>query len=328
MIRLSIQTRQGLSRLTLPLLIGLSCALMIVSRIDPPLAGALRAGVLDRLVPVLALLHRPADGLRDIASGAAALVDLSAENRRLRAENRDLRHWYDVAVSLAAENAALKANLHWLAEPVPQFVTARAVADAGGLYGRAVLLAAGSDQGLRKGEIAIDADGLAGRITDLGARSARVLLITDMTSRVPVTLDGSHAPAMLVGDDAPLPRLLYYPDDVHPEEGERVVTSSEVNAFPAGLLVGTVHYLSTGEPVVVPAARLDRLDLLRIFDFGLPALVPPAEPGRALPSGRPEHPSERKPEPRPERRSGPEQRSAPAVPPLAPGVVGTAIGRG
>ena len=173
MIRLSIQTRQGLSRLTLPLLVGLSCALMIVSRLDPPLTEQLRSGVLDRLAPVYALLHRPVDRLRELSADAATLVDTASENRRLRAENRNLRRWYDVAVSLAAENAALKANLHWLPDPATHFVTARAVADAGGIYGRAVLLAAGTEAGLRKGEIAIDADGLAIFVIAAALRLAR-----------------------------------------------------------------------------------------------------------------------------------------------------------
>ena len=158
-------------------------------------------------------------------------------------------------------------------------MTAQAVADTGGVYGRAVLLAAGTDQGLRKGAVAMDADGLVGRITEVGARSARVLLITDPTSRVPVMLESSHASAMLVGSNAPAPRLLYYPDDVRPEEGERVVTSSEANAFPAGLPVGSVHYLSPGKPVVLPAASLGQVDVLRIIDYDYSTAVPPEAPG-------------------------------------------------
>ncbi len=285
MFRLSIQTRQGLSRLTLPLLIGLSCGLMALSQADRPLATWLHSYVTDRLAPLYAQLDRPARGMRGLATELGDLGGLARQNRRLRAENRELRVWYEVAIGLAAENKALKANLHWLPDPAPSFMTARAVADAGGIYGRAVLLAAGADQGLRKGEVAMDADGLVGRVTEIGARSARVLLITDLSSRVPVTLDGSHASAIVIGSDAPMPRLMYYPNDIHPEEGERVLTSSEANAFPAGLPVGIVHYVTPGQPLVLPAARLDHVDLLRIFDYGLSAVTPPEAPGHVAPGG-------------------------------------------
>jgi rod shape-determining protein MreC len=287
MIHLSIQTRQALSRLTLPMLIGLSCGLIVLAQADPPLAARARAALSDRLAPVYALLDRPVEVMRGLRGQVLGLADLAGENRRLRAENHELRRWYEVATALAAENQALKANLRWLPDPAPQFVTARAVADAGGIYGRAVLLAAGAAQGLRKGEIAVDADGLVGRITEIGARSARVLLITDVTSRVPVTLDGSHAAAILVGSNASAPRLMYYPDEIHPAEGERVVTSSEANAYPAGLPVGIVHYLSPREPVIVPAAHLDHVDMLRIFDYGLSAITPPEAPGHVMPGRGP-----------------------------------------
>ena len=47
-----------------------------------------------------------------------------------------------MALALDAENTALKANLRWIPDPTPSYVTARVVADAGGVYARAVLLSA------------------------------------------------------------------------------------------------------------------------------------------------------------------------------------------
>ena len=65
----------------------------------------------------------------------------------------------------------------------------------------------------------------------------------------------------------------------------RTGTSAEANAFPAGLLVGTVHYASETQPMVNPAANLERLEIVRIFNYGLGGIVPPEAPGRALMAG-------------------------------------------
>ncbi len=132
----------------------------------------------------------------------------------------------------------LKTELHWMPDPAPSFVTARVVADAGGVYARAVLLSVGPQPPVKKGEIALDDRGLVGRVTEVGARSARVLLITDLNSRVPVILQGSEARAILVGTNNARPRLMFWPEGSPPAEGERVVTSAEAGAFPAGLPVG------------------------------------------------------------------------------------------
>ncbi|MEJ0049360.1 MAG: rod shape-determining protein MreC [Rhodospirillales bacterium] len=168
-------------------------------------------------------------------------------------------------MALDAENATLKANLHWVPDPNLSYVTARVVADAGGVYARSVLISIGPNHAVRKGQIALDASGLVGRVTEVGARSARVLLLTDINSRIPVVLEGSRAKAILVGTNTPYPHLLYLQEGTRPAEGERVLTSAEANAFPAGLLVGTVRYAGAGQPQVDPAANLERLEIVRIF---------------------------------------------------------------
>jgi len=180
-----------------------------------------------------------------------------------------------VALALDAENETLKANLHWIPDPAPSYVTARVVADAGGVYARSVLISIGPNHSVVKGEIALDDRGLVGRVTEVGARSARVLLLTDLNSRVPVTLEGSHARAMLVGTNAGRPRLMYWPEGVVPAEGERVVTSAEANAFPAGLPVGVVRYSASHVAEVQPTARLDRLEVVRLLDYGLHGILAP-----------------------------------------------------
>ena len=164
-------------------------------------------------------------------------------------------------------------------------MTARVVADAGGIYARAVLLSAGPNHGITKGQIALDDRGLVGRVTEVGARSVRVLLLTDMNSRIPVILESSRGRAILAGTNGPRPRLTYWTEGLQPVEGERVVTSAEANAFPAGLPVGTVHYTAQNVPEVEPAAHLDRLEIVRLFDYG-PRQRPAPEASAAGAEGR------------------------------------------
>jgi rod shape-determining protein MreC len=223
--------------------------------------------------------------VRDTITNATDLWDIRADNARLREENERLRRWQSVALALDAENQRLKANLRWIPDPAPSYITARVVADAGGVYAKAVLLSVGPNHGIRKGEIALDERGLVGRVTEVGARTARVLLITDLNSRIPVILESSRAHAILIGTNGSRPRLVYWPEGIMPQEGERVVTSAEASAFPANLPIGIVHFTSANVPEVVPAALLDRLEVVRIFDYGLGGVVAPEAAGR-LPERR------------------------------------------
>ena len=281
MLRLSIQARQALAKLTLPVLIAAAFGLMLLGKADALLAERARSALDDALAPIYAALAEPLGGVRNAVATVTDFWDTRRENSRLREENEQLRKWQSIALALDAENQRLKANLHWVPDPNASYVTARVVSDAGGVYAKAVLLAVGPNHGIRKGEIALDERGLVGRVTEVGARSARVLLITDLNSRIPVMLEGSHAHAILIGTNGPQPRLIYWPEGSPPQEGERVVTSAEANAFPADLPVGVVRYTAGNVPEVMPSAMLDRLEIVRIFDYGLGGLPPPEMTGRA-----------------------------------------------
>jgi rod shape-determining protein MreC len=248
---------------------------MLLGKADTVIAERARMALADLITPIWAAVRQPIVAVRNAVDEADHLLNLRSENARLRDENALLRRWQAAALGLEAENAQLRRQVAFLPEGAPSYRTARVVADGGGTYARAVLLAIGPNHLVRKGQIALDERGYAGRVTEVGSRSARVLLATDMNSRVPVTLEGSRARAILAGGNSARPRLQYWPEGVMPAEGERVVTSAETGAFPPGLPVGVVKFNAAGTPEVELYAQLDRLDMIRLFDYGLGGIIPP-----------------------------------------------------
>lgn len=286
MIRLSIPLRQALARLSLPVLIAAAFGTMLLGRADPLLVERTRMTLADALAPIWAAVQEPVTAVRSGVGEAQALWNVRAENARLIEENERLRRWQATALALEAENALLRRQLSWVPDPAPQFRTARVVADAGGTYARAVLLATGPQHNIRKGQIALDERGFVGRVTEVGSRSARVLLATDINSRIPVTMEGSRARAIMAGNNAARPRLQHWPEGIIPREGDRVVTSAQAGAFPSGLPVGVVRWSESGAVEVELFAQFDRLDVLRLFDFGLSGILPPEAIARPEPRGR------------------------------------------
>ncbi|MBP0445157.1 rod shape-determining protein MreC [Roseomonas sp. SSH11] len=287
MIRLSVPLRQALARLSVPVLIAAGFGTMLLGKADTLLVERTRMALADLLAPLYAVAAEPIGAVRHAVTEAQTLFYLQEEAARLRLENDRLHRWQAAALALEAENALLRRQLSFVPDPAPQFRTARVVADAGGTYARAVLISTGPFLQVQKGQVALDERGLAGRVTEVGARSARILLVTDMNSRIPVVLEGSRARAMMVGTNGARPRLQHWPSGMQPREGDRVVTSAESATFPAGLPVGVVRLGETGWPEVELFAQLDRLDLLRIFEFGLAGILPPEAVTRPDPSVRP-----------------------------------------
>lgn len=280
MIRLSVPLRHALARLVLPLLVAASFALMLLGKADALLAERMRTRLADLLTPVYAALAEPARGIRDVVEEVNELVMLRTENARLREENLRLRQWHTAALRLEAEVTQLRGQLGFVPEARGSFRTAKVVADAGGAYARAVLIATGPQTPVSRGQVAIDAGGLVGRITDVGTRSARIMLITDLNSRIPVMVERTRATAMLTGTNGPRPRLAHWLDGSEPPKpGDRIVTAAQANAFPPGLPVGLVVE-GRGGLEVSPFADLDRLEMVRVFDFGLSGILPPESVAR------------------------------------------------
>ncbi len=287
MIRLSIPVRQALEKLSLPVLIAAAFGLMLIGKADAVLAVDVRVALTDILSPIYAAMAQPLGDIRGVGTDVVGLWDIRAENARLRTENETLRRWQAAALALEAQNNAFKTELNWMPPSAPTFTTAPVVADAGGVYARSVLLAVTPPHHIVKGEIALDDRGVVGRVTEVGARSARVLLITDINSRIPAVLGKSGGHAIMEGTNGALPVLRYWPEGQAPIEGERVMTSAAAGAFPNGLPLGTVHYNADHVAQVYPAADLDHLTIVRLFDYGDTSVVPPeAPPGRQHNLGR------------------------------------------
>ena len=167
---------------------------------------------------------------------------------------------------------ALSALVHAVAEPKLEFVTARIVSGQGGPFVRAALLDAGRDQGVKAGYPVMSAQGLIGRVVAAGGRSARLLLLTDFNSRIPVTVGADGVRAVLEGDNSPLPKLAYLAAGSSIKPGDVVLSSGVGGLYPRGLRVGIV--VDTGDGLrVEPAAQLDRLDYVSVLQFESPGAL-------------------------------------------------------
>jgi rod shape-determining protein MreC len=268
-IRLPPARRAALQRITFPLLVVLSAMMIILGKADQIVLESLRNSVMDAAAPTLELLSRPAAVFASAADHVRGLITVYQENTRLAEENERLLGWQQAALKLASENAQLHDLLKLAPEPASSFVTARVIANSGGAYVRSVMVNAGRENGVARGQAALTGEGLAGRVTEVGNRAARILLITDLNSRVPVIVQGSRQRAVLAGDNSDHPALLYLETGAAIRIGDRIVTSGQGGVFPPGLPVGVVAAFDGGSPRVEPYAALSRVDYLRLVDYGL-----------------------------------------------------------
>jgi rod shape-determining protein MreC len=286
MIRLSPQVRATIQRTTLPILVLLSGAIIVLGKADQLLFDSLRTTVTDSVAPVLDAIAQPINAIGNVVDRVEMVVTTYQSNLRLESENEKLLHWQQAALNLDAENRQLRNLLKAVPKTSVSYITARVIANSGGAFMRMILINAGTEDHVGRGQAAITGEGLVGRLTEVGDRASRVLLITDLNSRIPVTIEATHAVAVLAGDNSERPRLLYLPSQDSVKVGDRVVTSGEGGVFPPGLPVGVVSAVDAGEPRVEPYVELTQLGYVMVVDYGLSNALPQPLPMLTRPNRR------------------------------------------
>ncbi len=265
----AISWRHLAQRYSFVIFLILSLSILVAGRSDPALMENARARVVDTVAPVLDALSRPVAMAEEVSRQMTAYMDLRKENERLRAENALLAQWQNTALAMENENKELRALLNYKVEPSVAYISARVIADAGGPYVRSLIVTAGKTDGARVGMAAMTGEGLIGRVVEVGDWSSRILLLTDLNSRIPVTITGSGDHAILAGDNSPKLKLLYLPQDAVLQTGSRVVTSGHGGVFPPNLPVAAVVGVNQGIYEIAPLAALGRVNQVRLVDFNL-----------------------------------------------------------
>ena len=284
--RLALPVKGWVQRFAFALLVAAAVGLMILGKAESLFIERVRVAVTDVAAPVLEVLSQPSAAIAAVVEEMRELVYLRGENARLRGENERLRQWHAVARTLEQENVAFKSLLNFVGDPRPAFVSARVIGDAGGAFVRTVLLNAGAGEGVRVGQAVVNADGLVGRVVETGERTARILLLTDLNSRIPVVVEQTRVPAILAGDNSDEPRLAFMPVNAVAAIGERIVTSGQGGMLPPGLPIGEVSGVVDGVARVRPYVHWHTLEYMRVLDFTLPGVLPatrPAGPAGTLP---------------------------------------------
>jgi rod shape-determining protein MreC len=264
--------------------------LLVVQRINPDQGARLRGATLDALSPIISVARAPADAVRWLSSGIAAHWRVVETNRTLKRDLAAARARVARTDALALELARME-KLIALRRPERRLVAsgvASASAASAGL--RSAIISAGLADGVRPRMPVIAAEGLAGRVVDVGNGAARVMLLTDANSRVPVKVIRTGWTGLAMGTGG---TLLDFSYDVASgadriRVGDRLVTSGDGGLFPPGVPVAVIIDIGQNPPKARPLANPTGLGAVTVEAPWLPApvFVPtapaPSEPDRIV----------------------------------------------
>lgn len=251
-------------------------SLLAISKSQGELSQGLRGYADDLTTSAMQLVAGPAAEGKRWIDGVGTFFSVYEENQRLRDENARLRMAQSEIGELQRKVVRYEQLLKVPTEAPVSGVAGRVIADMSGPFLRTILVNAGSDQGVLKGQAVVDDRGLLGRVVGTGRKSSRILLLSDLNSRIPVIVEGANLKAILAGDNSDRPTLEYLPPGSRLVAGARVLTTADGGALPPGIVVGVV-VKGQAAPRVELFTSERRADFVRVLQYQAPVDVD-AEP--------------------------------------------------
>ena len=251
--------------------------LLVASTFNPPAFSALRMGVAGVTAPVSTGLATVGSGIAGIPEAIGQYFFVKQENVALRADRDRTRALLMRARTIAYDNRRLRSLLairDRAAEPV---VTARLVSSSASSGRRYALLNAGRWNGVKPGMPVRGPDGLIGRVVETGPNAARVLLLSDGDSIVPVRRTRDGLPAIAAGrGDGMVDIRSVNATNVRFNAGDLFVTTGTGGIYGPGVPVARVAKAGSDSVMARTFADPDTLDFALVERMFMP--VPPPRP--------------------------------------------------
>ena len=165
---------------------------------------------------------------------------------------------------LEIENNILRKELALLPPVLENYVFVKVTADTQTHYNKTVIINGGNNMYIRKGDSALTSKGLIGSVIDVHDKYSRVLLITDINSKIPVRIGKNNKKAIVSGNNTTKIDLLYLKENMSFEDGELVYTSGDGGHFNPGIPIGVIKK-ENNTIYVEPLNNLSEVQYINIF---------------------------------------------------------------
>ncbi len=267
------------------IIVGL--VLLTLSLVAPQQFERVRGAALDITGPIAGTLHEVTATTEGVFTGAGNYWDAASQNAQLKRERRSMLQRMVEAKAIFQENQQLKATLQLRERERTTIATGRIVGSSFNSPRRFAILSAGTSDGVKVGMPVRSADGLVGRIIDVGSIASRVLLVSDRANIVPARLLRNGIPVIAQGrGDGTI--------DVRPLEvgrnpfkrGDIIITSGTGGLYPPLVPIARVVKLNDDGAIGLPLADPSTTS----FAIVEPPFEPTAVAAESAPAAGPETP--------------------------------------
>jgi len=237
-IRSAFLRRGTQQRFSLFVLIIISVVLILVETIETKPLNKIRSFVKDIVYRSAIIISSPVKGINNFTNFMSSHVNLYSNYDELIKENQKLKNNISETDFLALENMQLRKLIDEQVQSSSNLVSARVMLEEQSPYLNSFVINIGSNKNIKNGMPVLDGKIFIGRIVDVNFFSSRVLLVSDLNSKIPVLSEPSGSHAILSGHGENEPSLEYLPENHSIQDGDKIYTSGKEGIFTPGIPIG------------------------------------------------------------------------------------------
>jgi rod shape-determining protein MreC len=266
-LNISKPIKKFLKKSSIILLVIVAIIGVFISSGNNHLPKELRIKLTDFFVPAISYITSFFDKVHDYRYNFTDIWLLREINSELIKENKELKSRLIDMSGIIYENEELKRLLSYTDKYNYEYITTQVVGNLSSPFISSILLNAGKNRLIKEGQAVVNEDGLVGRISEVGEYSSRVLLITDLKSRLPVKTLITGEKAVMSGVNNFYPELKYLSVESTLQDSEIVVTTGEGGLYPPGLKIGNVFKTKGEIEKVAPFFKASDLNYVSVINY-------------------------------------------------------------
>ena len=219
-------------------LVVASIIFIFLETIETKPLNYLRSFIKDAIYRGSQVVSVPSRSFSDLTGFITNHINVYKNYTELKKENNELKNKISNSDFLELENTQLRKLIEEQVTSESNFVSARVLLDKQSPYLNSFIINIGSNKDIKNGMAVLHGKNFVGRIVDVNFFSSRVLLVSDLNSKIPIISEPSSNHAILSGHGKDKPTLEYLPENHSLKNGDKIYTSGKEGIFSPGIPVG------------------------------------------------------------------------------------------
>jgi len=252
-------------RFSLIVLLFVSVTILFLGKYNFKGINILKSGLNEIIYRSAFIISVPENFIKNTYYLTLSHINLYNDHKKLKKDFNALQAESFNNDFIISENRILKSKIEDIVD-VSLEILAKVLVDKQSPFLKSVIVNRGSKDKVKLGMAVLDGEFLIGKIVEVNYRTSRVLLLSDLNSKIPVSIEPDSIQSILTGTGQNLGKLQYTQvDNVNLEKGDQIYSSGSGGIFKSGIPIGKINFIDdSNESYVLFHSNFSQLRLVKI----------------------------------------------------------------